>query len=332
MSAADRPDFVAPVGLRSPHTQSILNSSNLRKSLVRPRAEALLAREETMLMDAGDGVRLRAQLSRQPAGARGLVVLLHGWEGSAYSNYMLATGASLFAAGFDVFRLNFRDHGDTHDLNPGLFHSCRLDEVLGALGDMQRRLGVRDWKIAGYSLGGNFALRVARHGPDVGLDLSQAFAVCPVIDPASVLTAMEQGPTFYEVYYVRKWSRSVRAKQASFPGRYDDENWFELNGLRARTEYFATRYSHFSSLQDYLQGYSIGGERLRKLEVPSVLLTSRDDPVCPVSDLAQLPESRALSVHLTRHGGHCGYLKNWKLESWADEQITAAFLAGPQPL
>lgn len=322
-------DFIAPLGLRNPHTQSILNSSHFRRSAVRPRARILQEREELMIMDAGDGVRLQGKLSRQPQGGRCLVVLLHGWEGSANSNYMLDTGARLYKAGFDVFRLNFRDHGGTHHFNPGLFHSCRLDEVLGALGDMQSRLGVSRWKIAGYSLGGNFALRVARHGPEVGLDIAQAYAVCPVIDPHSVLNAMEQGAAFYEKYYVQKWSRSVRAKQNSHPQRYSGlEEWFSLPGLRERTAYFATRYASFASLEDYLQGYSIGGERMRKLEVPSTLLTSRDDPVCPVEDLALLSVNDNLQLHVTRHGGHCGYLKNWKLESWADERITESFLNG----
>lgn len=321
-------DFIAPIGLRSPHTQSILNSSSLRKGFVSRRAAALLEVEEDMLMDGGDGVRLLGHLSRQPGGGRGLVVMLHGWEGSTHSNYMLATGAGLYAAGFDVFRLNFRDHGNTHHLNPGIFHSCRLDEVIHALRDMQQRLDVSGWQIAGYSLGGNFALRVARHGPKRGLDLRQAFAVCPVIDPASVLDAMERGPTLYESYYVRKWSRSVRAKQENFPDRYDYDEWFELPGLRARTEYFATRYYEFPSLEDYLQGYSIGGARLERLEVPSVILTSKDDPVCPVDDLAQLPDNPHLALQVTRHGGHCGYLKNWRLESWAEDRIVEQFLQG----
>jgi len=321
-------DFVAPPGLRSPHTQSILNSSGLRKSVVRRRAVDLLETEEELMLDGGDGIRLLAHLTRHPGGGRGLAVLLHGWEGSAHSNYMLATGTRLLQAGFDVCRLNFRDHGDTHHLNPGIFHSCRLDEVIHALVDLQRRLRAARWQIAGYSLGGNFALRVARHGPEAGLDLRQAFAVCPVIDPANTLKAMETGPRFYETYYVRKWSRSVRAKQRNFPDRYDYDEWFELNGLRARTEYFATRYYDFGSLEDYLQGYSVGGERLARLEVPSVVLTSRDDPVCPVEDLALLPDNRRLDLRVTRHGGHCGYLKNWKLDSWAEDRIVEAFLEG----
>ena len=40
--------------------------------------------------------------------------------------------------GFDVFRLNLRDHGTSHHLNPELFHSNRISEVVGASsGDYQ---------------------------------------------------------------------------------------------------------------------------------------------------------------------------------------------------
>ncbi len=38
-------------------------------------------------------------------------MLMHGWEGSADSLYLLSASQSLFEAGFEVVRLNFRDHG-----------------------------------------------------------------------------------------------------------------------------------------------------------------------------------------------------------------------------
>ena len=60
-------------------------------------------------------------------------MLFHGWEGSVDSTYVLQTGSRLLADGWDVFRLNFRDHGDSHRLNEALFHSCRIDEVVHAL-------------------------------------------------------------------------------------------------------------------------------------------------------------------------------------------------------
>ena len=66
-------------------------------------------------------------------------MLLHGWEGSADSTYLLSLAQSLFAAGFEVVRLNLRDHGATHHLNRELFHSCRLPEVVGAVRALARK-------------------------------------------------------------------------------------------------------------------------------------------------------------------------------------------------
>lgn len=311
-------DFRPPITLRSPHTQSLLNSSAIRRQIVGRRARKLLAKEQELVLDGGSGIRLLGHYSSQPD-SRGTVVLLHGWEGSSNSNYILGLGARLFDDGFDVFRLNFRDHGETHHLNPGIFHSCRLDEVIHALGDMQARTGAGDWHIAGYSLGGNFALRVALHGPGRGLRVGSVFAVCPVLDPAHVLRSMETGPSFYENYYIRKWGRSLRKKQACFPDRYAYDEWFELPGMRARTEYFATRYYDFATVEDYFEGYSVAGERLSALTVPGTLLTAADDPVVPKSDVLGLPEITDLEILITERGGHCGYIKNWKLDSWVED-------------
>ena len=92
------------------------------------------------VIDGGEGVRLHGMHSRVPdRPARGLALLLHGWEGSIESSYMRLTAARLLHAGFDVFRLNFRDHGDTHHLNEALFHSNRIDEVVNAAVDVERR-------------------------------------------------------------------------------------------------------------------------------------------------------------------------------------------------
>ena len=320
-------DFVPPRGLRSPHVQSLLSSSPVRRRVVHGRSAALRAVEQPWVLDGGKGVRLQGYYSAQVNtgdhvnGPRGLVVLLHGWEGSVNSNYVLSNGARLYAAGFDVFRLNFRDHGDTHHLNPGIFHSCRLDEVLCALADLQSRFGSRPWCLAGYSLGGNFALRVALNAAGGGLKLSQVVSVCPVIDPARSMLAMEQGIRFYERYFERKWSRSLGIKKKCFPELYGDAGWDGIRGVRARTHYLATRYAGFADADSYFDGYSIAGERLADLNIPALVLTSVDDPVVPVADYYRLPANPQLEILVTNYGGHCGFLKNWKLESLAEDLI-----------
>ena len=319
-------NFVPPVGLRSRHIQSLLASSSVRRRLVIRRSEALRERAQVWTLDGGLDIRLQGLYSRQVAESRGLAVLLHGWEGSVNSNYILANGARLFAAGFDVFRLNFRDHGDTHHLNPGIFHSCRLDEVVHALRDLQDRLEAAHWCLGGYSLGGNFSLRLALKAEESGLRLGQIVAVCPVINPANAMISMEQGIRFYERYFERKWSRSLRIKQASFHDLYGDEKWYEIRGLRERTHYLATRHAGFESAEAYFDGYSIAHQRLAPLKVPATVLTSADDPVVPVDDFEDLPDNPALDLIISPYGGHCGFLKNWQLESLAEDLMLQRFL------
>jgi predicted alpha/beta-fold hydrolase len=63
---------------------------------------------------------------------------------------MRLTAVRLLQAGFATFRLNFRDHGDTHHLNPGLFHSNRIDEVVRAPHAVAQRNPARPQVAPGY--------------------------------------------------------------------------------------------------------------------------------------------------------------------------------------
>jgi predicted alpha/beta-fold hydrolase len=313
--------FLPSFGLRSTHTQSIINSSAYRRRIVGKRSRALLDAEQEWTVDGGDGICLQGHFSPQAGESKGLVILFHGWEGSSRSNYIIGAGGMLYDRGFDVFRLNFRDHGDSHHMNTGIFHSCRLDEVIHALKDIQQRTGASDWVLSGYSLGGNFALRAALKAPAEGLSLKQVIAVCPVVSPDNALKAMEDGPRAYESYFIRKWARSLRLKESLFPDAYEYEEWHQLGSLRERTGFMATRYYEYESLEQYLDGYSIAGDRLAALEISTTILTSEDDMVVPVSDFLDLPENDNVELLVTRYGGHCAFLKNWKMDSWADDVI-----------
>src|SRR5690606_4762523 len=123
-------DYQPPRWLRNPHVQSALGSSPLRPRRGELSLAATGAVTTEHLIDDGDGVQLQRLYSEVPGREpRGLVLLLHGWEGSVDSSYMRFSAAHLLESGFEVCRLNFRDHGGTHHLNEGLFHSNRIDEV-----------------------------------------------------------------------------------------------------------------------------------------------------------------------------------------------------------
>ncbi|HEX6994822.1 MAG TPA: alpha/beta fold hydrolase [Gammaproteobacteria bacterium] len=274
------------------------------------------------ILDCGDA-RLLGFYSPSPRPPRGLVVLLHGWEGSADSRYMLATGALAHRLGYDVFRLNFRDHGATHALNEGLFHSCRLDEVVAAVAGAAERHPAPRTVLIGYSLGGNFALRVAVRAGRAGLRLDRVIAVCPVLCPHSTMRALENGLWIYRRHFLRRWRRSLLAKAAAFPELYDFGDLTRFRTLTETTEFFVERYTEFGSLGEYLDGYALTGDALAGLDVPARLIAASDDPVIPSADLARIARSPALEITLAPAGGHCGFIENLRLGSWLDRELLA---------
>ena len=326
-------DFRPSWWLRSPHVQSMLASSSLRRALRGRRARRLERDAEGVTLDCGDGVRLTGCHTAQNIAARpcGLAVLFHGWEGSTRSTYVLQNGARLLEEGWDVFRLNFRDHGDTHALNPGIFHSCRIDEVVGALRAVQRLYPARPMVLIGFSLGGNFALRCALRAPDAGIDLARVIAVCPVIDPHAGLFQLEHAPRMYHDYFMWKWRRSLKAKQHAFA----DAELFtrsDLAGtLRTLTEALVLKHTDFGSLDNYLDGYSVAGGQLAGLRVPTSILATCDDPVCPASDLATMTLPSCVEVTITARGGHCGFIRDRHLGSWAEDYIVKRLAVARAP-
>lgn len=326
MSMTD-PGPYAPRGwLANAHVQSVLTSSPMRKLQVRRHSRTYRAASRDEILTARDGTRLLGH--RTPASAAGsapnggLAILLHGWEGSAESNYLLDAAVALHEAGFETFRLNFRDHGDSHHLNEGLFHSCRLDEVLDAVGQLALAHAGPVF-LVGFSLGGNFALRVARNAPTHGFELDRVIAVSPVIRPKHVLEALAGGLPIYEKYFVRKWRRSLKRKQQLYPERYNLETWFRHRNLTDQTRSLVEDYTEFSGLEAYLEGYSIAGDYLAGLETSSLVITAADDPIIPVADFEALPRPAALELEVLPHGGHCGFLRNWRMESWIQQRIVS---------
>ena len=319
--------FNPPWWLRSPHIQSSLVSLPVRRKFVERRAAALIANAQEHLLDCGDGVRLQCfhssptrPLQRESLGT---VVLLHGWEGSSASLYMLSLAQSLFNSGFDIVRLNLRDHGETHHLNRDIFHSCLLPEVVGAVQQLQEMFPAKPLSLGGISLGGNFMLRVAAKAREAGLRIAKVVAISPVLEPVDTLHALENGHQLYHWYFIRKWNRSLVKKQTVWPDYYDFAEFLRLTSLRDKTAEMVAKFTQFASLDDYLNGYAITGDRLATLASPATIITSQDDPIIPPSGLSRLSQSPHLKVTVTRYGGHCGFFDTLSGETWLERRLVA---------
>lgn len=307
--------------LRHAHVQSALASFKPRNWP--RRRHAMAAAATAHVLDCGDGVRLMGYHSPQPVGAapRGLAVLIHGWEGCHESVYLFSLACTLYEQGYNVFRLNLRDHGASHHLNEELFHSARIAEVLGALRAIATLDATRPQFVIGFSLGGNFALRVALRGPGAGIRPDLCVGICPAINPRATLMALDDGPKLFNRYFMGKWHRTLRAKAAAWPGRYDFSELLPMTRFLDITAAFVERYTEYGQLDRYLAEYTLTPDRLAAAQAPLAVITAQDDPVVPFTDFAGLVDRENLRFLAPRYGGHCGFVENFRLRSWAEQRI-----------
>ena len=317
--------FNPPAGLRNTHVQTLISSTPLRSWPLWWRTRKLQQTAEDVILQCSDGIRLHGLYNANRDPARGLAILLHGWEGDAQSSYQLSTAHTLHHAGFDVFRLHLRDHGPSHHLNPELYNSTRLQEVIDAVIAIQKRYPHEQCFLAGHSLGGNFALRVAAKAAEHDVRLNRVVAVCPVLDPWRTINALEQGNPIYHRYFVHRWKRSLRIKLDHFPELGYADSLLEMQTLADMNDYFVPNHTPYADARSYYQAYALTGDTLARLQIPSQLILSLDDPMIPCDDLQQVARPDALTIETTTHGGHCGFLMNWKLDSWIDQRLLQLF-------
>ncbi|MEQ1440252.1 alpha/beta fold hydrolase [Fontimonas sp. SYSU GA230001] len=320
------PEFRPPRLIRHAQIQSILATKSPRRRRWLAAGSRMEAVAQHHMLDAGDGVRLTGYHSQQADRTpRGLAVLIHGWEGCHDSTYLYSMACALYGAGYDVFRLNLRDHGGTHHLNREVFHSARIGEVLGAIRAVQAFAAARPLFVIGFSLGGNFALRVGIHGPAAGVVPRLTIGICPSINPRATIAAIDDGPALFRWYFMNKWRKTVRAKAAAWPEyAAQADRYLQMNRLLDITARFAEEQTEYGAMEPYLAAYTLTHEQIVGAPSPLAIITAADDPVIPLQDFRGLSPGGSLRhLEVTAHGGHCGFIENLRLQSWAERRVLA---------
>ncbi len=245
MSTIYQDTYRPPWMLRSALLQTVLAS---RKMRTRGTATVRrLARE--IILEVDEGVRLQGFLSTHRKGnERGTAIVIHGWEGSAESAYVLCLARHLYDHGLGVCRLNLRDHGNTHHLNQGLFYATRLEETYQAVKRIAELSGPQPLYLVGFSMGGSFALRIGLACAQKPIpQLRHIAAISPVLNPEESTTAVDRFPMI-RWYFIRKWKRSLEKKQLLFPGAYDFSQALTEDTIRQMSVLLIEKYSRFPSL------------------------------------------------------------------------------------
>lgn len=205
-------------------------------------------------------------------------------------------------------------NGGSAHLNREMFHSGRIDEVVAACNALCERYPAPGTGLMGYSLGGNFALRLLAH-PQLTRAIRGGLSVCPVIDPAPAAELLDAGWAGYRWWFVKKWQHAMREKAAAFPEFYDFGDTFAEQSVVALTERFVDQHTDYPNAAQYYRDYTITNELLARIDRPTWLIAAADDPVLHIAPVRALKPTDHLQIAITEHGGHCAYLDSYRLSS-----------------
>jgi uncharacterized protein len=316
-------DYVPRRGLRGGHWMTIFCWGRSRQF---PR----LPEPEARLFDVAAETQVLGHCHWQPERSRHpLIILLHGLEGSSSAHYMRGIADKAFASGFNVIRLNQRNCGGTERLAAGLYHSGLTDDADFVLRETAARDGIERVIVAGYSLGGNLALKLAGdYGTTPPPQLRGVCAVSPVLELSACVHALERRQNVvYQWNFVRGLKARMRRKAECFPGRFAIDRLDAIRSVRQFDDVYTAPHFGFADAEDYYHRAS-AMRVIDRISVPALIITAEDDPFVPTDPFRQpaLTGNPHIQLQVTPHGGHCGFLaaaRNGSDGYWAEDQIVA---------
>jgi len=292
-----------------------------------PRTYPHLPAVGARLFETEPDTRVRADChwqnnpSQHPA-----LVLLHGLEGSSDSSYMLGTADKAFEAGFSALRLNQRNCGGTEGLTPTLYNSGLSCDVRAVVRELIEKDHVPEIFVAGFSMGGNLVLKMATEfGDAVPTELRAVVGICPSVDLGACADAIDLPQNrIYEHHFVKRLKRRMRAKAELFPGRFPLNGMERVRTVREFDDVITAKFCGFRDANDYYAKSSALG-LLGEIRVPTLLLTSQDDPMIPFRsfETAELNANPHIEFEATRYGGHCAFISRERgvQRFWAEARI-----------
>jgi len=322
------PRFVPRPSLRNGHAMTVYSWGNPRHF---PRLPPPIDRYFDV--DVRDRVLAHCHWQQPKPWEHPTLIALHGLNGSSDAHYMRGMAAKAFARGMNVVRLNQRNCGDTEHLAAGLFHSGLTADVRYVIDELIAVDGLTAIAAAGYSLGGNLALKLAgEYGTAAPSEFRAAAAVSPILEIGACVDALERpSNVLYQWNFVKDLKRRMRRKDRFNPGAFDLSKLASIRTVRAFDEAYTAPYFGFAGASDYY--YRASAMRvIDRVARPTLVITAEDDPFVPTQPFRdpRLTDNPHITLLLCEHGGHCGFVSARAGENdgyWAEDQVVE-FMAG----
>ena len=303
MLIAEFPSFRPESWLSNRHLQTIL------PLFKRGKHAAYNAAKHVVQLRDGDRLVIHDDKPENWITGDRIAILVHGLVGCHGSPYMVRCAEKLWRHGIRTFRVDMRGFGDSTLISRSHLHggcSPDLDDVIDCV---HRHSPLSKISVIGYSIGGNVALKAAGDwGDHPPFYVDSIFAVSPPIDLLRTSWNLRQfGNRIYEFYFMRRLKSHLALRRRKVEGLIDNG----LNPLPDRLlqfdDEFVAPVLGYSGAKEYYAECSSGAV-LKDITVPTIILSSEDDPIIPFEIYSEYQLSESIDLVATKHGGHLGFL------------------------
>lgn len=287
--------------LSNPHVQTIV------ASLFRGPADLRFRKHHLVLPD-GDHLLLYDSLPVNWKPGDAMVLLVHGLCGSHTSGYMLRIAQLLVARGYRAVRMNLRGAGPGLRFARRTYNATTSGDVRAAVEELHRWSPSSPIIAAGFSLGGALVLRMAGEFNGKPMPALRAVAsISPPTDMEACSALLEKpGNRVYDRYFGNTLANVIRKHWLHFPD-LPRVRFPENVTLRQFDNLHTAPFGGFADADDYYRKSGLL-PFIRRIYVPTMILTAQDDPFIAPEPIAALPKMPHLEARIVPHGGHLGFL------------------------
>ena len=255
-----------------------------------------------------------------------IVIVLHGLVGCHGSPSVVRLATKLQRHGIRTVRVDMRGFGDSTYISRSHLNGGCSPDLESVIEFMHQISPLSAISVIGFSIGGNIVLKTAGEWGDVPpRHVDSVVAVSPPVDLSRTMWNLTRfGNRMYERYFMRRLSEQLSLRRRKVRGLIDNG----LNPLPDKMVHFDDEFTApiwgYSGAREYYEQCS-SIRVVKDITVPTIVLTSRDDPVIPIDMLRECERSPQVEVVETRTGGHLGFISRGRRDPdryWMDWRIS----------
>ena len=254
------------------------------------------------------------------------ILILHGLEGCARSNYVQDLMRQLGSLGWRVVVMQYRNCGEKPNRLAQSYHAMRWQELDWTVENLRGRFPGAPIGVVGFSIGGSILLNWL--GQNEIKHIATACAISVPYKLAPCADRLNQGfSKIYQTYLMGRLKRSAVRKGDLLKDALGLSDLSQINKLNTLWEFddLLTAPLHgFKNVHDYYEKASCH-QYLRGIQVPTLLVHALDDPFMVPEVVPQPSElSGLIQTAFVPVGGHVGFVsgslpgKEW---SWLSQIV-----------